>query len=309
MSELGDFLKAKRATVSPKDVGLPAVGNPRRVKGLRREEVALLAAVSVDHYTRLEQGRVSAASDNLLAGIARALRLTDEEHEYLRMLVQARPTRRGRSEPEVSNAMRDLLDALPTPALVLGPRTDILAWNAAAAALFVDFAEIPAHQRALVRLVFLEPRMRTLFKNWEQVAAEAVDRLRMTAARTPGDPRLMQLVGELSVHDLDFRRWWAGHGVRTMAGGRKLLRHPVVGDLALDWQVLQVLSSPGQTLVTYTAPAGSPSHEALRILGSWAAVPPDRRSEPKQAGELPRTDSEQLAGTDESGPGVPSEVV
>ncbi|MEV6773362.1 helix-turn-helix transcriptional regulator [Nocardia sp. NPDC051030] len=278
MSELGEFLKAKRAAVSPEDVGLPPVGNPRRVKGLRREEVALLAAVSVDHYTRLEQGRVAAASENLLGGIARALRLSAEEHEYLRMLVQARSVRGRTSKSEVGAPLQDLLDALPTPALVLGPRTDILGWNAAAAALFVDFAEIPAEQRALVRLIFMDSRVRALFRNWEQVAAEAVDRLRMAAARTPGDPRVAQLVGELSVHDKDFRRWWAGHGVQAMAGGRKQLRHPVVGDLELDWQVLQVLTAPEQSLVTYTAPAGSASHEALRILASWTAEAPVRRN-------------------------------
>ncbi|MFJ9368930.1 helix-turn-helix domain-containing protein [Nocardia sp. NPDC101769] len=284
MSELGEFLKAKRAAVSPEDVGLPAVGNPRRVPGLRREEVALLASVSVDHYTRLEQGRVSAASENLLAGIARALRLTPEEHEYLRMLVQTRPRRGTANTPEVGGALRDLLSALQTPAIVLGPRTDILAWNAGATALFLDFAEIPVAHRALVRLVFLEPRVRGLFVNWEQVAAEAVDRLRMAAARMPGDPRLTQLVGELSVHDADFRRWWAGHGVRTMAGGRKQLRHPVVGELELDWQVLQVLTTSEQTLVTYTAPEGSPSHEALRILGSWNAAAPVLRPGPIETG-------------------------
>ncbi|WP_460724688.1 MmyB family transcriptional regulator [Nocardia heshunensis] len=193
------------------------------------------------------------------------------------MLVQARP-RRGRVvEPEIGAPLRDLLAALRAPALVLGPRTDILAWNAEAVALFLDFSEIPPAQRALVRMVFLEPRIRGLFANWEQVAAEAVDRLRMTAARTPGDPRLTQLVGELSVHDPDFRRWWAGHGVRTLAGGHKHLRHPVVGELHLDWQVLQVLTAQDQTLVTYTAPEGSPSHEALRILCSWNAEVPVRR--------------------------------
>lgn len=284
MSELGEFLKAKRAGIAPEDVGLPPVGNPRRVKGLRREEVALLAAVSVDHYTRLEQGRVAAASENLLAGIAHALRLTDEEHEYLRMLVQARPVRRPRaSAPEIGAALRDLLDALPTPAMVLGPRTDILAWNSGMAALFLDFGEIPPEQRALARMVFLEPRVRGLFVHWEQVAMEAVERLRMVAARTPGDPRLAQLVGELSVHDADFRRWWAGHGVRTLSGGRKQLRHPVAGDLELDWQVLQVLTAPDQSLVTYTAPAGSPTHEALRILASWTTPAPEHRTAPVDA--------------------------
>ncbi|MFB7723503.1 helix-turn-helix domain-containing protein [Nocardia sp. NPDC056100] len=296
MSELGEFLKAKRAAISPADVGLPAIGNPRRVKGLRREEVALLASVSVDHYTRLEQGRVAAASENLLTGIATALRLSAAEHEYLRMLVQARPVRGGHAAPEVSPPLRDLLDTLTAPAFVLGPRTDILAWNAAAAALFLDFGEIPAHQRALVRLVFLEPRMRAVFRDWEAVAAEAVDRLRMAAARTPGDPRLLSLVGELSVCDADFRRWWAGHSVRAVAGGRKRLRHPVVGDLELDWQVLQVLSASEQSLVTYTAPIGSASHEALRILSSWAARPPETRT---NAAAAPHT-AEEIDSVDPS---------
>ncbi|MEU6586768.1 hypothetical protein [Nocardia sp. NPDC046763] len=150
--------------------------------------------------------------------------------------------------------------------------------------LFLDLAEIPVAHRALVRLVFLEPRVRGLFVNWEQVAAEVVDRLRMAAARMPGDPRLTQLVGELSVHDADFRRWWAGHGVRTMAGGRKRLRQPTVGALELDWQVLQVLTASEQTLVTYTALEGSPSHEALRILGSWNAAAPVLCPEPIETG-------------------------
>ncbi|MVU82551.1 hypothetical protein GPX89_35640 [Nocardia sp. ET3-3] len=195
------------------------------------------------------------------------------------MLVQARPRRGTHEAPEVGAALRDLLAAISAPAVVLGPRTDILAWNDGAAALFLDFAEIPVAERALVRMVFLEPRMRGLFVHWEQVGAEAVDRLRMAAARTPGDPRLRQLVGELSVRDADFRRWWAGHGVRTLAGGRKRIRHPVVGELELDWQVLQVLTAQDQTLVTYTAPAGSPDQEALRILCSWNADAPARRSD------------------------------
>lgn len=287
VSELGDFLKAKRAAVTPEQVGLPPIGNPRRVKGLRREEVAQLAAVSVDHYTRLEQGRVTTASDNILTGIARALRLTEDEHAYLRALAQPRPGHRGSAAPAmVAPPVQDLLDALAhTPAFVLGRRTDILAWNVAATALFLDFAALPREQRNLVRLVFLEPRVRALYVDWEQVAAEAVARLRMDAVHTPGDPRLAKLVGELSVQNDQFRRWWGGHGVRAAGGGRKSFHHPVVGLLELDWQALHLAAAPDQALVTYTAPVDSPSYDALRILTSWTSkhAAPTRNTSPGPA--------------------------
>ncbi|WP_229859042.1 helix-turn-helix domain-containing protein [Streptomyces poonensis] len=275
MSELGDFLKAKRAQITPEQVGLPPVGNPRRVTGLRREEVAQLAAVSVDHYTRLEQGRVATASDNVLVGLARALLLTDDELTYMRLLVRSRPSRRGpRTPAKVASPVQDLLDALThTPALVLGRRFDILAWNAAATALFRDFAGLRPEHRNLVRLVFLDPRVRGLYEDWESVAAETVARLRMDAAHSPDDPRLTKLVGELSVRDADFRRWWSGHGVRIPSAGRKHLRHPVVGGLELDWQTMQLGTASDQILVTYTAPAGTPTHDALAFLTSWSARP------------------------------------
>ncbi|MER5781505.1 helix-turn-helix domain-containing protein [Streptomyces mobaraensis] len=288
MSELGDFLKAKRAQIAPERVGLPAVGNPRRVPGLRREEVAQLAAVSVDHYTRLEQGRVAAASDTVLTALARALLLTEDEHAYLRLLARSRPARRGpATSVRVASPVQDLLDALSrTPALVLGRRSDILAWNAAATALFCDFATLRPEHRNLVRLVFLEPRVRGLYADWAAVAAEAVARLRMDAAHTPEDPRLAKLVGELSVRDADFRRWWGGHGVRIPTAGRKTLNHPLVGSLELDWQAMRIGASPEQTLVTYTAPAGSPTHDALAFLASWQS-PTNAADHPAQSGPTP----------------------
>ena len=270
VNELGDFLKAKRAATSPQEVGLPPVGNPRRVPGLRREEVAQLAAISVDHYTRLEQGRVTTASDSLLAGIARALKLTDDEHSYLRLLIEPRAARRTTSAPAaVAAPVQDLLDAMVhTPAIVLGRRTDILAWNTAAA-LFLDFADLRPEHRNLLYLVFLHPRIRALYPDWRQVAAEAVARLRMDAVHAPNDPRLSKLVGELSVRDDDFRRWWGGHDVRTASSGKKRFRHPVVGELQLDWQAMRLATYADQTLVAYTASPGSPHHDALRILASW----------------------------------------
>ncbi len=275
MSELGEFLKAKRAAITPEEVGLPAIGNPRRVSGLRREEVAQLAAVSVDHYTRLEQGRVTSASDNVLTGIAAALRLTDDERAYLQLIARPQAERRtGRPPSRVAAPVHDLLAALPhTPALVLGPRTDILAWNTAATALFLDFADLRPEHRNLVRLLFLEPRIRDLYQDWEAVAAEAVARLRMDAVHASGDRRLAALVGELYVQDDDFRRWWGGHGVRAASAGRKRFSHPLAGPIELDWQAMNLNATPDQTLVTYTAPSGTPSHDALRFLTAWTNKP------------------------------------
>ncbi|RJL35907.1 helix-turn-helix transcriptional regulator [Bailinhaonella thermotolerans] len=277
MSELGDFLRAKRAALNPQDVGLPGGGRMRRVPGLRREEVALLADVGVDHYTRLEQGRAAGVSESVLAAIARALRLTDDEHLYLRALAKppARPRSRTGSQPaglpEVSVATRALLDGLTaTPALVLGRRMDVLAWNPLAAALFLDFGGWPAGRRNLVRLVFLEPRIRDLFPRWEAVAADAVARLRLAAAAHPHDKRLSALIGELSVQDEDFRRWWSGHAVKATDRGRKTFDHPVTGPIELDWQALRLSAHQDQTLIVYTAPPGSSTAEALHFLQAWA---------------------------------------
>ncbi|WP_203716398.1 helix-turn-helix domain-containing protein [Asanoa siamensis] len=308
MSELGHFLKAKRAAIRPEDVGLPAIGNPRRVVGLRREEVAYLAAVSADHYTRLEQGRVTTASNNILDGLARALKLTDDEHAYLRLLTQPDSRRRPASRSaQVAAPVQDLLDALgPTPALLLGRRTDLLAWNTAATALFLDFAVLPRQHRNLVRLVFLEPRVRDLYADWKRVAAEAVARLRMDAVHTPNDPQLAQLVGELCLQDDDFRRWWAGHDVRITSAGRKRLHHPLIGTVDLDWQALRLCATADQTLVTYTAPTGSASHDALSILSCWSSdthavndrnqAPPPFAAAPEGRFQGQRRDGSRWAG-------------
>ncbi|MFI0425155.1 helix-turn-helix transcriptional regulator [Spongiactinospora sp. 9N601] len=279
MSELGDFLKAKRAALTPQDVGLFAGDRLRRVAGLRREEVAMLADVGIDHYTRLEQGRTTGVSDAVLAGISRALRLTDDEHAYLKAL--AKPPARPRSHsgpqtglPKISAATEVLLDSLTAaPALVLGRRMDILAWNPLAAALFLDFTQLPASHRNLVRLVFLEPRIRGLYAHWETVALDAVARLRMAAATHPHDKRLTALIGELSVHDEDFRRWWNSHTVKATDQGRKTFNHPVTGPLELDWQALQINANHDQTLVVYTAPPNSPASQALHFLHAWTPEP------------------------------------
>ncbi|MEU0298299.1 helix-turn-helix transcriptional regulator [Streptomyces sp. NPDC006175] len=272
-SELGDFLKARRRELSPATAGLPDDGR-RRVPGLRREEIALLASISPDYYTRLEQGR-RRASEPVLNSLARALRLSEDERAYLFELSGKdgrRPRRRPaqRVRPQLQRLLDDLTD---TPALVLGRFTDILAWNPQAAALFTDFSLLPRDRRNFVRLVFCDPTVRALYTDWEYMARACVEQLRMEAARDPEDPRLTTLVGELSVRDPDFRAWWGDHHVAVRTAGTKALCHPVVGELALDWSALTDASDPDQHLIALTAAHGTPSHDGLRLLGALTAEP------------------------------------
>ncbi|MGY0021489.1 helix-turn-helix domain-containing protein [Streptomyces sp. YJ-C3] len=271
--ELGAFLKARRAQLTPSECGLPDSDTPRKVAGLRREEVALLAAISVDYYTRLEQGRVR-ASASVLATLARALRLDEDQQKYLYDIAgraDARPRRR-RPAQRPRPAMLRLLDQLTeTPALVLGRRLDVLAWNPAAAALYTDFSTIPAGRRNYVHLLFTDPVIRAMYREWASDARDAVAALRMEAAAEPDDPELARLVGELSVQDADFRTWWAEHRVVTSSYGTKHYRHRLVGDLTLDCDTWACPDGSGQRLMVLTAEPGGPSHDALRILASWEA--------------------------------------
>jgi transcriptional regulator with XRE-family HTH domain len=273
--ELGEFLKARRAQLKPQDVGLADGGAPRKVAGLRREEVAQLAAISVDYLTRLEQGRVQ-ASVSVLTTLARALRLDDDQQTYLYQLVGKTPLRsRRRPAQKPRPAMRRLLDQLTeTPAVVFGRRFDILDWNASAAALYTDFAQLPPHRRNYVHLLFTDPAFRALHAEWEHDASTVVAALRMEAAKDPDDPELAVLVGELAVQDPDFRTWWATHQVTGRSHGTKHYRHPIVGDLTLDCDTWNVPDDNGQQLMVLTAEPGTPSHEALRILTSWVAQGP-----------------------------------
>ncbi|MFJ4622392.1 helix-turn-helix domain-containing protein [Streptomyces sp. NPDC088812] len=275
---LGAFLKARRAQLTPRECGLPGTDSARRVAGLRREEVAGLAAISVDYYTRLEQGRVR-ASATVLTTLAHALRLDDDQRRYLHELAgrtDAQPRRRRPAE-RPRPAVRRLLDQLgrTTPALVLGSRLDILAWNPAAVALYTDFAAVPAHRRNYMRLLFTDPVLRHLHQDWAHDAREAVAALRMEAAADADDPALAQLVGELSVQDADFRTWWAEHRVNSASYGTKHYRHHLVGDLTLDCDTWASPDGSGQRLMVLTAEPGSPSEDALRILTSWTARDPD----------------------------------
>ncbi|MEU0947085.1 helix-turn-helix transcriptional regulator [Streptomyces canus] len=272
-AELSEFLRTRRARLKPEDVGLPDFGRHRRVPGLRREELAQLAGVSVAYYTRLEQGNGRNVSAEVLDSIARALRLTDAEHAHLTHLAKPKEHKKkttARTE-QVRGAIRHLLDSIEVPAYVSGRRSDIVAWNRMAAAVFGDWSELPAQERNWARLIFLRPEYQDLFVPWEQKASDVVSYLRMDAGCHPDDPRLSALVGELSVKSEEFRRLWAMHDVKEKNYGAKHLRHPLVGELTLNWESFPLSDGTEQVLITYHAEPGSPSADALRLLASWGA--------------------------------------
>lgn len=270
---LGAFLKARRSQLTPRAVGLPEGGTHRRVDGLRREEVAQLAAISTDYYTRLEQGRID-ASASVLESLTRVLHLDADQRIYLYELAGKSPSSRARrrSKQKVRPHLQRLLDQFTnTPAMVMTPIMDILAWNPLAAALMIDFGEIPERERNFLRLVFTDPRMRGLYPDWEGLARACVAYVHMEAAESPGDLRLATLVGELSVRDENFRQWWAGHSVAIKRRGTRAYNHPDVGEITLDWDTLSYYPDPEQQLIVYTAEPGSRSEEALRELAAWVA--------------------------------------
>ncbi|MGQ4732114.1 helix-turn-helix domain-containing protein [Streptomyces sp. Ju416(a)] len=274
-AELSEFLRTRRARLQPQDVGLPEFGRARRVPGLRREELAQLAGVSVAYYTRLEQGNGRNVSAEVLDAIARALRLTDAEHAHLNHLARPARHKKKRRPAKVQRVRTGLLYLLDSmegiPAYVAGARSDILAWNPMAAAVFGDWAALPAAERNWARLVFLSPAYRDLFLNWDSKASDMVSYLRLYAGRHPDDPQLSALVGELSLKSEEFRRLWATHNVKEKGHGIKLIRHPLVGDLTLSYETLNLPDDEDQQLVTYHAEPGSESAQALRLLASWGA--------------------------------------
>ncbi|AGS71447.1 helix-turn-helix transcriptional regulator [Streptomyces collinus] len=271
-AELSEFLRSRRARLKPEDVGLPDFGRHRRVPGLRREELAQLAGVSVAYYTRLEQGNGRNVSAEVLDSIARALRLSDAEHAHLTHLAKpkAHKKRPAARQQQVRAALCQLLDTMDgVPAYVVGRRAEILAWNRMAAALFGDWGRLPAGDRNWARLVFLRPEYRELFVDWEQKAIDIVCALRMDAGCFPDDPRLSTLVGELSVKSEEFRRLWATHDVKEKSHGVKRLHHPLVGDLSLRFETFRVAGDTDQALITYHAEPESVSAQSLRLLASW----------------------------------------
>ncbi|MBK3567725.1 helix-turn-helix transcriptional regulator [Streptomyces sp. MBT62] len=274
-NELGDFLRARRAERDPHEAGFPDDGRLRRVPGLRREELAHLAHVSVDYVVRLEQGRTRRGSRAVLDALADALHLAPDERAYLFTLAEVAPgpLARPAGRPEVAPRLRQLLDTMhDVPAMVLHRGMDVLAWNRAASALLTDFGALPPAERNLIRLTFLDADFRALYADWPRAARECVAVLRMEAGRTPQDPALTALVGELGARDPDFRTWWAGHQVRGPRQLTKAYVHPVAGELTLDVQQFTVDTHPEQLLVAYTAPPDSASQEALRFLLQWAGL-------------------------------------
>ncbi|MEU9332290.1 helix-turn-helix transcriptional regulator [Streptomyces sp. NPDC048290] len=273
-AELSEFLRTRRARLKPGDVGLPDFGRHRRVPGLRREELSQLAGVSVAYYTRLEQGNGRNVSAEVLDAIARALRLSDAEHAHLTHLAKPKHKKKpaDRGTQRVRPALRQLLDVLDgIPAYVVGRRSDILAWNPMAAALFGDWGALPERERNWARLVFLRPDYQDPFVDWEQKAIDVVCQLRMDAGCYPDDQRLSALVGELSVKSEDFRRLWATHDVKEKTHGVKRLCHPLVGELELHFESFRPAADGEQSLITYHAAPDSPSAESLRLLASWGA--------------------------------------
>ncbi|MGK4579790.1 helix-turn-helix transcriptional regulator [Kitasatospora sp. HPMI-4] len=285
-NSLGDYLRTRRAQVSPADVGLPPTDR-RRVPGLRREEVAELVGLSTDYYIRLEQGRADRPSDEVLDALGRALLLGAAERAHLFDL--ARPPRRttapstgtGR-ERALRPALRQVVEAITTgPAMIMNDRSDVLAWNRLAAALIADFPGLPRPDRNMARQIFLAPDARRIHPDWDEAARTTVGILRMAAGRRPHDPELVRLVGELSLGSAAFRTLWAGHHVHEKSHGSKRFRHPEVGEVALGYETFRAPGAAHHLLVVYTAPPGSPAEEALGLLdgltttGTATRVRPD----------------------------------
>ncbi|MFJ4473167.1 helix-turn-helix transcriptional regulator [Streptomyces sp. NPDC089424] len=267
--ELSDFLRSRRARVAPEQVGVTP-GASRRVPGLRREEVALLAGLSADYYIRLERGRVANASEAVLEAVARALRLDDVERAHLFNLARPQSMARVR-QPAVPWRVRPgayaLLEVLrDTPAMILDGRMNVLALNRMACALYADFDAVPARERNWARFIFLDPAARELFIDWDMAAHMVVTGLHLYAGRHPNDPQLAELMDQLSAVDEDFRRWWDAHDVEEFSHGATHYRHPLLGEFTLNYEALVFPSDPDQWLFVSTAQPGSPSCEALRTL-------------------------------------------
>jgi len=276
-SEIREFLSSRRARISPDQAGLPAYGGNRRVKGLRREEVAMLAGVSVDYYVRMERGSLAGASDGVLDALASALQLDEAERDHLFDLARQSGTpggrRRRKSSATIRPALQQVLDAITgAPAWIRNGRHDVLAMNQLARALYAPVLADPRRPANTTRFVYLQPEAaEVFFVDYDQVSRDAAAMLRMEAGRNPHDEELITLVGELSTCSELFRQRWASQDVRFHRSGRKRLHHPVVGQLDLDFEAMEIPSEPGLQINVYTAPAGTPTADGLSLLASWAA--------------------------------------
>lgn len=275
-AEIREFLVSRRARITPEQAGLRAFGNSRRVAGLRREEVATLAGVSAEYYTRIERGNVTGVSETVLDGIAHALQLDEAERAHLTNLVRAagnirRAPRRPSTPRRVRPSVQRILDSMHlTPAFVVDSRLDLLAANKLGEALYAPIYADPVRPPNQGRFLFLDPHAGDFWRDWATNADDAVALLRASAGRDPYDRRLTELVGELATRSEDFRVRWASHDVRAYVTGVKRIHHPLVGDLELPFETSPVGADPGQYLLFYTAEPDSRSHEALKILASWS---------------------------------------
>ncbi|GAA2533582.1 helix-turn-helix domain-containing protein [Winogradskya humida] len=282
-NDVREFLASRRARITPEQAGLPRYGGTRRVPGLRREEVALLAGVSPDYYIRLERGNLSGVSGTVLDAISKALRLDDAEHAHLHDLARTSNTTtraRRRPAPHVRPGVQRLIDAMTdAPAFIRNGRLDMLSANRLAYALYSPAFQTPARPVNLARFCFLDPQATVFYPDWQGAADQTVALLRTEAGRDPYDRDLSELVGELSTRSGEFRVRWAAHDVRLHLTGVKHFRHPVVGDLDLPFEALPLPADPGLTLTAYSAEPGTPSADGLRLLASWSTTvePVDHR--------------------------------
>jgi transcriptional regulator with XRE-family HTH domain len=276
-SEIREFLVSRRARITPQQAGLVAYGANRRVKGLRREEVAMLAGVSVDYYTRLERGNLAGASESVLDALARALHLDEAERGHLFDLARAAnasaPARRRAGSNRIRPGVQRVLDAMTgAPAWIRNGRADMLATNALSRALYAAVFEDPVRPANTARFTFLSPQAKEFYRDWDRTARDMVAVLRAAAGRDPYDKALSDLVGELSTRSEEFRTMWASHDVLFHRTGRKNLHHPVAGDLDLTYEAFELSSEPGLTLLVYTAEPDTATAQALGFLASWAAT-------------------------------------
>nr|BFE60446.1 helix-turn-helix transcriptional regulator [Dactylosporangium thailandense] len=268
--ELGDFLRARRDRLRPRDVGLEP-GGRRKVAGLRREELALLAGLSTDYYQRMEQGREVRPSDDVLDALAGALGLDEQERRHLFTLAQAArrpmPARVERVPERVPDSTRRLLRVMDTPAVVLGRHLDLLDWNPKAVALLGDPDDYPPDRLNMLLLMFDDTlTSRRSCPDWEQQALDYIGMMRAAVATDPTHPRATAIVGELSIRSAEFRRLWGRHDVRESVSGTKTFRIPEVGDVVLDWDTYPLPGNPGPVMLVFTAEPGTAHAERLRLL-------------------------------------------
>lgn len=276
-NDIREFLTSRRARLTPDQVGLPSFPGRRRVPGLRREEVALVAGMSVEYYVRLERGNATGVSEAVLEGISRALHLDDAERSHLYDLVRAandgaQPSRR-RPRPRLQTVrpgVQQLLDAMDdVPAFVQNGRLDILATNRLGRAVFSELYEQPRRPANFGRFIFLDSRSEQFYRDWDDAARQTAALLRSEAGRSPHDPGLTELVGELATCSGTFRTMWASHDVRAHRTGIKSITHPVVGELDLAYEAMELSTDRGLQLIAYSAQPGSADNDALRLLSSW----------------------------------------